>query len=112
MFLEQGIEDAWLVSPRFTAADLNLTLVFDRMNMLGLLERYLVASKRPRLCNYHKRLGDVEAVKHLRKEASRAIPLVIRRTLVNKLKQYTPYGLSVLALAGAVIVGTNFMMNK
>ena len=90
-----------------TAADINLIIVLDRLDMVGLLKRYLV-SKRPQICNYYKRLEDVDCVKCLRSDVKGAMRLVF----LKKAKPFVLPGLTFLALAAAVAIGTRYMMSK
>ena len=44
---EQGISDAWLTGPRYTAADIALTTLLDRIVFLGLQAHTLLHRHAP-----------------------------------------------------------------
>ncbi|XP_014271167.1 ganglioside-induced differentiation-associated protein 1 isoform X2 [Halyomorpha halys] len=47
--------ESWLVSREFTVADVGLTMLLDRLNLVGLAHRYWEAGVRPQVTDYFKR---------------------------------------------------------
>ncbi|KAK9502895.1 hypothetical protein O3M35_011582 [Rhynocoris fuscipes] len=54
MFL--GEPDKWLVSERFTLADIDLTILLERLNVIGMDERAWGNSKRPCIAKFWNRV--------------------------------------------------------
>ena len=89
---EQGISDAWLSGPRYTAADIALTTLLDRIVFLGLEARYFTPQTRPLLYSYYQRLGTRKSVQQVRALVSSAPRLII----LHQIKKASPYVLGVL----------------
>ncbi|XP_022313597.2 ganglioside-induced differentiation-associated protein 1-like [Crassostrea virginica] len=98
---EQGISDAWLTGPRYTAADIALTTLLDRIVFLGLEARYFSPQTRPLLYSYYQRLGTRKSVQQVRALVSSAPRLII----LHQIKKASPYvlGVMVAGVAAAVV---------
>ena len=97
---EQGISDAWLTGPRYTAADIALTTLLDRIFFLGLEARYFTPQTRPLLYSYYQRLGTRKSVQQVRALVSSAPRLII----LHQIKKASPYVLGVLVAGVAAAV--------
>lgn len=54
-------KDWWLVSEKFTIADITLAMLLNRLYLIGLWKRYFGSGKRPLLAAYFKRLQHRES---------------------------------------------------
>lgn len=61
-------QDLWLFGARFTAADISLIVLLNRLVMLGLDSRYFSAERRPYLMKYHEQQLKRPSVEQLMKE--------------------------------------------
>lgn len=107
-FTEQGVSDPWLVGPRFTAADIALTTLLDRISFLGLAERYFTPEVRPLLYSYFKRLGTRKSVQQVRA----GIAGIPRLFILRKLKKSSPFVVGALAVGIAAAVAYNIVNKK
>lgn len=105
---EQGVSDPWLVGPRFTAADIALTTLLDRISFLGLAERYFTPEVRPLLYSYFKRLGTRKSVQQVRA----GIAGIPRLFILRKLKKSSPFVVGALAVGIAAAVAYNIVNKK
>lgn len=86
-----------MIGGEFTAADIILTNLLDRLDMVGLLERYCSASKRPLLKDYFERLASKTSVQKVRAQVMDSIKVMF----YSRMKQAAPsiFGLTVAAVA-------------
>lgn len=105
---EQGVSDPWLVGPRFTAADIALTTLLDRISFLGLADRYFTPEVRPLLYSYFKRLGTRKSVQQVRA----GIAGIPRLFILRKLKKSSPFVVGALAVGIAAAVAYNIVNKK
>ncbi|XP_060082349.1 ganglioside-induced differentiation-associated protein 1-like [Ylistrum balloti] len=96
---EQGVTDSWLLGSRFTMADIFLTILMDRLNFLGLEERYFVTSKRPLANDYYQRVGNRKSVQQNRQKFKKAANLMF----VRMLKKTIPAFVGVLGVVISVL---------
>jgi hypothetical protein len=92
----------WLFGVRFTAADITLTTLLNRLDFLGLIERYISANKRPMLCDYFERVLKRRSVMDVLADV-RTVPWI---TVKRKIRRTAPYigGIAAaVALAGLVM---------
>ena len=61
-------QDLWLFGARFTAADISLIVLLNRLVMLGIDSRYFSAERRPYLMKYHEQQLKRPSVEQLMKE--------------------------------------------
>ncbi|XP_073968783.1 ganglioside-induced differentiation-associated protein 1-like isoform X3 [Rhodnius prolixus] len=59
----QGKAEMWLICPRYTLADIGLTTLLERLNVLGLEDRYWGRTKRPCLAGYWERARQRQSYK-------------------------------------------------
>lgn len=105
---EQGVSDPWLVGPRFTAADIALTTLLDRISFLGLAERYFTPEVHPLLYSYYQRLGTRKSVQQVRA----GIAGIPRLFILRKLKKSSPFVVGALAVGIAAAVAYNIVNKK
>ncbi|GAB1600708.1 ganglioside-induced differentiation-associated protein 1-like [Argonauta hians] len=61
-------QELWLFGSRFTAADISLIVLLNRLVMLGIDSRYFSEDRRPYLLKYHKQQLERPSVNRLSKE--------------------------------------------
>lgn len=96
----QNSDNFWLLGSEFTAPDIIMVIFLDRLNMVGLTERYFGATKRVLVNDYYLRLGSRKSVQKLRAHVFDTVKVI----LGSKLKQTLPTILgigSVILAAGA-----------
>uniref|UniRef100_T1HEY6 Uncharacterized protein n=1 Tax=Rhodnius prolixus TaxID=13249 RepID=T1HEY6_RHOPR len=59
----EGKAEMWLICPRYTLADIGLTTLLERLNVLGLEDRYWGRTKRPCLAGYWERARQRQSYK-------------------------------------------------
>lgn len=69
-------QELWLFGSRFTAADISLIVLLNRLVMLGIDSRYFSEDRRPYLLKYHKQQLERASVCRLLKEIE-----IIRKTM-------------------------------
>ncbi|KAK3604313.1 hypothetical protein CHS0354_021576 [Potamilus streckersoni] len=89
--------DVWLMGPEFTAPDIIMTTLLNRLDVLGLEERYTSPNKRRLIYDYHQRLLQRPAVKATLKETK----LIIWIKLKGKILNAIPYVVVLLAIGAA-----------
>lgn len=99
-------DELWLFGPMFTAADISLTILLDRLTLLGLNERFFPSDKCPCICQYFENVRKRPAYKMIQKEVSN-----LRLTLLwENLKTACPF---ILASVGvACVVGGAYLAYK
>ncbi|XP_048742102.1 ganglioside-induced differentiation-associated protein 1-like [Ostrea edulis] len=105
---DQSIKDSWLVGPRFTAADIALATLLDRIAFLGLAARYFTSEIRPHLYAYYQHLGTRKSVQQVR-------TLVLstpRLFILHKLKRASPFVMGVMVAGIAAAVAFAVMKQK
>ncbi|XP_033754476.1 ganglioside-induced differentiation-associated protein 1-like [Pecten maximus] len=95
---EQGVTDSWLVGPRFTMADINLVILLDRLNFLGMEERYFTPSKRPLTYDFYVRIGKRKSVQQLREKFQSVSKIMLDRML----KKSIPAVVGVLGVVAGI----------
>ncbi|XP_061197287.1 ganglioside-induced differentiation-associated protein 1-like [Saccostrea echinata] len=105
---EQGISDCWLVGPRFTAADIALATLLDRISFLGLAARYFTQEKRPHLYQYYQRLGTRKSVQQVRS----LVLATPRMFILRKLKKASPFVVGIIAAGIGVAVAYSILKRK
>ncbi|XP_061197286.1 ganglioside-induced differentiation-associated protein 1-like [Saccostrea echinata] len=105
---EQGISDCWLVGPRFTAADIALATLLDRISFLGLTARYFTPEKRPHLYQYYQRLGTRKSVQQVRS----LVLATPRMFILRKLKKASPFVAGIIAAGIGVAVAYSILKRK
>ncbi|XP_076110580.1 ganglioside-induced differentiation-associated protein 1-like isoform X1 [Mytilus galloprovincialis] len=100
--------DYWLTGPQFTAADILLAVIMDRLTILGLEDRFFSKSGRPLLFEYQQRISQKKSVQMLRAEAKKIGPLL----LLSGVKSVAPYVGSVAVLVLAIGAGIWYLKNK
>lgn len=96
------------MGPRFTAADIALTTLLDRISFLGLAEQYFTPEVRPLLYSYFKRLGTRKSVQQVRA----GIAGIPRLFILRKLKKSSPFVVGALAVGIAAAVAYNIVNKK
>ncbi|KAJ8314689.1 hypothetical protein KUTeg_006839, partial [Tegillarca granosa] len=96
--------NSWLIGTDFTAADIILTNLLDRLNMVGLLERYCSESKRPLLKDYFDRLASKTSVQKVRAQTMDSVKVMF----YSRMKQAAPSVLGLTIAAVAIGIETRF----
>ena len=97
--------DYWLCGNTFTTADLHVTILLLRINLLGLDERY-ISSKRPHLCEYRDRLMERPPAKKLKQAPQLMKKAFMKRTMTIAAKYALKAGVVV------AVVGTGFFIYR
>ncbi|XP_069111944.1 ganglioside-induced differentiation-associated protein 1-like [Argopecten irradians] len=96
---EQGVDDSWLVGSQFTMADIYLVILLDRLNFLGLEERYFPSSKRPLTYDFYVRIGKRKSVQQLRQKFRTVSKVMVCRML----KKAAPVVVGLLGIVAGLI---------
>ena len=94
-------DELWLFGPMFTAADISLSVLLNRLTLLGLDRRYFPIDKCPCICQYYAQVKKRRAFLKIEKEIAN-----LRMTLIwENFKTISPYlaggfGIGVLIGAG------------
>ncbi|KAH3778899.1 ganglioside-induced differentiation-associated protein 1-like [Dreissena polymorpha] len=91
-------QDDWLFGPEMTAADLALICLLIRLQMIGILSRYVNRTVRPELLRYFNRIDTRASILKLR-EIMASVKYVYMRRAIKK------YGVMVLKIGTVVGIG-------
>lgn len=107
MFLFADQTDWWLCSPNFSIADVALTVLLDRLNALGLQERFWSNNKRPNVELYFKRVQS-------RDSYQKAIPssLIHLQLLLMMTPRVVGVGACVMAAVAVIVGGYCYLKRK
>lgn len=101
---EEEHPDWWLCSDRFTVADIGLTVLLERLNNIGLDERFWTNGKRPHIEKYFEKVKKRESYKQTMPSKMFFFKMVLCQSPVL-------IGVSVVALL-SLIVGGVFVVKK
>ena len=83
-----GSTEVWLCGRTFTAADLNVTILILRLEMLGLVSRYFTP-RRPNLCEYNRRLMERPPAKKLSKMGGTLAKTLMKKACMQPLNLFS-----------------------
>lgn len=99
-------EDWWLCTDRFTIADIDLAILLERLNQLGLDSRFWTGGKRPLVEKYYSKVK-------LRESFKKTIPTLLVHVQLFFITYKKPVIISVSVVAAvAVIVGGVLLATK
>lgn len=99
-------DELWLFGPMFTAADISLSVLLNRLSLLGLDGRYFSTSKCPCIHQYYWQVKKRPAFQRIEKEIAN-----LKMTLFwENVKTASPYIAGAVTLGAAV--GTGYYVYK